>query len=120
MWIKLQSENNGSMVLLNVSTLVLDCMVSSQKIVLFKMLIVLLSGYSFTESDDGYARNETAVGEDLYNALLQFFQLFPELQKREFYVTGESYAGKSKCVYLVKENPFCNSSFAVIRIRGHN
>ncbi|PNF39003.1 Venom serine carboxypeptidase [Cryptotermes secundus] len=52
------------------------------------------TGYSFTESDDGYARNETAVGEDLYNALLQFFQLFPELQQSEFYVTGESYAGK--------------------------
>ncbi|XP_069681654.1 venom serine carboxypeptidase [Periplaneta americana] len=52
------------------------------------------TGYSFTDSDDGYTRNETAVGEDLYNAILQFFQLFPDLQKNEFYITGESYAGK--------------------------
>lgn len=50
------------------------------------------SGYSFT--NDGYAQNETKVGEDLYNGLLQFFQLFPDLQKNEFYISGESYAGK--------------------------
>ena len=61
--------------------------------VLTVYILVVLIGYSFTKSDDGYARNETIVGEDLYNALLQFFQLFPELQKNEFYVTGESYAG---------------------------
>lgn len=93
-----RARDKGSIVLLNVGTHVPDYVVSYQKIVLFRILIVLLPGYSFTESDDGYARNETAVGEDLYNALLQFFQLFPELQKNEFYVTGESYAGKSKCV----------------------
>jgi vitellogenic carboxypeptidase-like protein len=68
------------------------------------MLIALLTGYSFTDSDDGYTRNETAVGEDLYNAVLQFFQLFPELQKNEFYVTGESYAGKIQmCIALERE-----------------
>nr|XP_022917735.1 venom serine carboxypeptidase [Onthophagus taurus] len=50
------------------------------------------TGYSFTNG--GYAQNETAVGNDLYQALLQFFQLFPELQKNDFFVTGESYAGK--------------------------
>jgi vitellogenic carboxypeptidase-like protein len=61
-------------------------------------ILVVLPGYSFTNSDDGYARNETIIGEDLYNALLQFFQLFPELQKNEFYVTGESYAGNSRNV----------------------
>ena len=34
------------------------------------------------------------VANDLYEALQQFFLLFPELQKNEFYATGESYAGK--------------------------
>nr|CAD7444275.1 unnamed protein product [Timema bartmani] len=53
-----------------------------------------VQGFSFTESDSGYARNETAVGNDLYTALQQFFLLFPELQKNDFYITGESYAGK--------------------------
>lgn len=50
------------------------------------------SGFSFTNG--GYAQNETKVGEDLYQALKQFFLMFPELQKNAFFVTGESYAGK--------------------------
>lgn len=50
------------------------------------------TGYSFTNG--GYAQNETKVGEDLYTALVQFFTLFPDLQKNDFFVTGESYAGK--------------------------
>ncbi|XP_071438643.1 venom serine carboxypeptidase-like [Hetaerina americana] len=52
------------------------------------------TGYSFTDNNKGYATNETAVGKDLYNAVVQFFQLFHELQRNDFYVTGESYAGK--------------------------
>lgn len=52
------------------------------------------TGYSFTESDDGYPNNETEVARDLYEALQQFFTLFSELQTHDFYLTGESYAGK--------------------------
>ncbi|XP_071441085.1 venom serine carboxypeptidase-like [Hetaerina americana] len=52
------------------------------------------TGYSFTENNLGYSKNETEVGENLYSALLQFFQLFPNLQSNDFFVTGESYAGK--------------------------
>ncbi|BES88500.1 Carboxypeptidase [Nesidiocoris tenuis] len=51
------------------------------------------TGFSFTNSD-GYVTNESEVGRDLYAALQQFFQLFPEYQKNDFFVTGESYAGK--------------------------
>lgn len=50
------------------------------------------TGFSFTNGR--YATNETTIGEDLYVALLQFFSVFPEFQKNDFYVTGESYAGK--------------------------
>ncbi|CAH1980104.1 unnamed protein product [Acanthoscelides obtectus] len=63
-------------------------------------------GYSFTEG--GYAQNETKVGEDLYNAMVQFFTLFPELQKNDFYITGESYAGKyvpALGYTIMKNNP---------------
>lgn len=52
------------------------------------------TGFSFTDNDDGFARNQTQVGDNLYKALVQFFQLFPELQKNPFYASGESYAGK--------------------------
>lgn len=50
------------------------------------------TGYSFTKG--GYAQNETKVGQDLYNALIQFFTVFPEMQKNDFYIAGESYGGK--------------------------
>lgn len=52
------------------------------------------SGFSFTESDAGYATNEVQVGENLLSAIQQFFLLFPNLQKNDFYISGESYAGK--------------------------
>lgn len=52
------------------------------------------SGFSFTESEDGYANNQTAVSENLYVAIRQFYQLFPELQKNRLVLAGESYAGK--------------------------
>lgn len=50
------------------------------------------TGFSFTKN--GYVHNQTQVGEHLYQALKQFFLLFPQLQTNEFFVTGESYAGK--------------------------
>ncbi|VEN64573.1 unnamed protein product [Callosobruchus maculatus] len=64
------------------------------------------TGYSFTNG--GYCRNETKVGEDLYNAVQQFFMMFPELQKNEFYISGESYAGKyvpALGYTIMKNNP---------------
>lgn len=52
------------------------------------------TGFSFTDDDAGYAKNEKDVGRDLYEAVKQLFQLFPEFQTLDFYITGESYAGK--------------------------
>lgn len=52
------------------------------------------TGFSSTEHDDGYSKNEKEVGQNLYEAVNQFFQLFPNLKLNEFYITGESYAGK--------------------------
>ncbi|XP_077978148.1 putative serine carboxypeptidase CPVL [Glandiceps talaboti] len=66
------------------------------------------TGFSFTKDTRGYARNETDVGRDLYNALTQFFQIFYEYQKNDFYATGESYAGKyvpAVSYKIHKENP---------------
>ncbi|KAG0432408.1 hypothetical protein HPB47_020872 [Ixodes persulcatus] len=51
-------------------------------------------GFSFTEEPQGYTRNDTDVARDLFEALEQFFTLFPEYVNNDFYVTGESYAGK--------------------------
>lgn len=52
------------------------------------------TGFSFTGDDKGYSTSEMDVGNNLYEAVVQFFQLFPQYQKKDFFVTGESYAGK--------------------------
>ncbi|KAK8756854.1 hypothetical protein V5799_000446 [Amblyomma americanum] len=52
------------------------------------------TGYSFTEDEAGYARNQTDVGRDMLEFLQQFFTMYSELAQNEFYLTGESYAGK--------------------------
>ncbi|XP_063541024.1 venom serine carboxypeptidase-like [Cydia strobilella] len=52
------------------------------------------AGFSFTKDPKGYCTDETQVGEQLYSTLTQFYQLFPELQQNDFFITGESYAGK--------------------------
>ncbi|XP_030757714.1 venom serine carboxypeptidase-like [Sitophilus oryzae] len=51
------------------------------------------TGFSFSNKA-GYASNQTKVGQDLYNGLIQFFTLFPQLQNNDFFIVGESYAGK--------------------------
>ncbi len=51
-------------------------------------------GFSFTESEKGYATNQRHVGENLHEALRQFLLLFPEMQKNKIILSGESYAGK--------------------------
>ncbi|XP_037049964.1 vitellogenic carboxypeptidase-like [Bradysia coprophila] len=52
------------------------------------------AGFSFTNSSDGYLTNQVDVGKNLFSTVSQFLQLFPELRKNEFYISGESYAGK--------------------------
>ena len=52
------------------------------------------TGYSFTSSDQGYARSQDDVARDLYSALTQFFQIYTDYASNPFIVTGESYAGK--------------------------
>jgi vitellogenic carboxypeptidase-like protein len=52
------------------------------------------TGFSFTNESGGYAVDETEVGINLYRALTQFFTVFSDYVGSDFYVTGESYAGK--------------------------
>lgn len=52
------------------------------------------TGYSFTDSQEGYSKNEDDVGHNLLVALQQFFSMFPKLQKNDLFVSGHSYGGK--------------------------
>lgn len=50
------------------------------------------TGFS-TGEKAGLAHNETDVSDDMYVFLQSFFKTFPQYQKNDFYVTGESYGG---------------------------
>ncbi|XP_022166518.1 venom serine carboxypeptidase-like [Myzus persicae] len=51
------------------------------------------TGFSYTGDDSGYSTDQMDVARNMYAALVQFFELFPEYQHNDFYVTGESFAG---------------------------
>lgn len=52
------------------------------------------AGFSYTDNDAGYLTNQVDIGNNLFAAVKQFFQLFSSLRPNGFYITGESYAGK--------------------------
>ena len=53
------------------------------------------TGYSYSEGGfDNFATSQNEIGLQLYEVLLQFFQLFPQHLSNDFFVAGESYAGK--------------------------
>lgn len=52
------------------------------------------TGFSFTADESGYSTNATHAMTNVLVALHQFFDLFPHLRTNEFFLTGESYAGK--------------------------
>ncbi|XP_063368691.1 venom serine carboxypeptidase-like [Cydia amplana] len=76
------------------------------------------AGFSFTNHEEGYLSDEIQVGEQLYSTLTQFFKMFPELQQNEFFISGESYAGKyvPALGYTIhKKNPAAESK---INLKG--
>jgi len=77
-------------------------------------------GFSFTESESGFVSDQKQIGSDLHAALVQFFQLFPSLRANDFYVTGESYAGKyvPACAYTVHEQNKVTPAAERINLQG--
>lgn len=52
------------------------------------------TGLSFTDNNRGCAKTGSKIYQDMYVGLLQFYQLFPELQDNPLFISGECYAGK--------------------------
>ncbi|KAL4436655.1 hypothetical protein ABPG75_003794 [Micractinium tetrahymenae] len=51
------------------------------------------TGFSYSEDPRDRCYDEACVSNDMVDFLSEFFKARPELQDREFFVTGESYAG---------------------------
>jgi serine carboxypeptidase-like clade 4 len=51
------------------------------------------TGFSHSRNPLDFVRNEAQVAQQLYDFLQAFFQKYPQLDGRPFYITGESYAG---------------------------
>ncbi|CAF2126983.1 unnamed protein product [Brassica napus] len=51
------------------------------------------TGFSYTTDKSDIRHDETGVSDDLYDFLQAFFAEHPTLANKDFYITGESYAG---------------------------
>jgi carboxypeptidase C (cathepsin A) len=51
------------------------------------------TGFSYADNPDDYVTGEDQVAEDMYEFLQAFYKQYPQYQKLDFFVTGESYAG---------------------------
>eukprot|EP00008_Paramoeba_atlantica_P006164 CAMPEP_0201487890 /NCGR_PEP_ID=MMETSP0151_2-20130828/16123_1 /ASSEMBLY_ACC=CAM_ASM_000257 /TAXON_ID=200890 /ORGANISM="Paramoeba atlantica, Strain 621/1 / CCAP 1560/9" /LENGTH=452 /DNA_ID=CAMNT_0047873059 /DNA_START=47 /DNA_END=1405 /DNA_ORIENTATION=+ len=77
------------------------------------------TGWSFTQYEQGYATDMFGVARNLWSLLQQFFTIFPDLQKNDFYVCAESYGGKygPSISYEIHEKNK-NSSNLFINLKG--
>ena len=51
------------------------------------------TGFSNAASEDDYVQTENGVAAGLHHFLVKFVEANPEFKGRDFYITGESYAG---------------------------
>ncbi len=47
------------------------------------------AGFSFSDNIDNFATNETTISNELYSAVDQFFTLFPDMQGRDLFLSGQ-------------------------------
>ncbi|CAI2370516.1 unnamed protein product [Moneuplotes crassus] len=65
------------------------------------------SGFSSTQKPEHRARDQDDVNEALYLFLVKFIEKYPEFKGRNFYITGESYAGHyvpGITAYIISQN----------------
>lgn len=47
------------------------------------------TGFSYTESAEGFVTNQVEVGQDLLSFMYQFLELYPQYQKLPLYICGQ-------------------------------
>ncbi|KAG6406553.1 hypothetical protein SASPL_134157 [Salvia splendens] len=76
-------------------------------------------GFSYSNTTSDYVTGDTKTAADSYTFLVNWLERFPEYKTRDFYITGESYAGHyvpQLAQLILKNNKVTNQS--VINLKG--
>ncbi|XP_074346165.1 serine carboxypeptidase 1-like [Apium graveolens] len=76
-------------------------------------------GFSYSNTTSDYSTGDTKTAADAYTFLINWLERFPEYQTRDFYITGESYAGHyipQLAQLILQNNKITNQT--VINLKG--
>ncbi|KAK6159367.1 hypothetical protein DH2020_006681 [Rehmannia glutinosa] len=76
-------------------------------------------GFSYSNTTSDYVTGDTRTAADSYTFLVNWFERFPEYKTRDFYITGESYAGHyvpQLAQLIMNNNKITNQT--VINLKG--
>ncbi|XP_022860894.1 serine carboxypeptidase II-3-like [Olea europaea var. sylvestris] len=76
-------------------------------------------GFSYSNTSSDYITGDKKTAADSYTFLANWLERFPEYKTRDFYITGESYAGHyvPQLAYLILENNKITNQ-TVINLKG--
>lgn len=76
-------------------------------------------GFSYSNTSSDYVTGDKRTAEDAYTFIVNWLERFPHYKTREFYVTGESYAGHyvPQLAYtILSQNKITNQT--IINLKG--
>ncbi|MFS7920588.1 putative carboxypeptidase D [Helianthus anomalus] len=76
-------------------------------------------GFSYSNKSTDYITNDVQTAKDSYTFLVNWLERFPEYKSRDFYITGESYAGHyipQLAQLILQNNKITNQT--VINLKG--
>lgn len=76
-------------------------------------------GFSYSNTSTDYSTDDTKTAADSYMFLISWLERFPEYKTRDFYITGESYAGHyvpQLASLILQKNKVTNQT--VINLKG--
>lgn len=76
-------------------------------------------GFSYSNTSSDYTTDDVQTAKDSYTFLINWLERFPEYKSRDFYITGESYAGHyvpQLAQLILQNNKITNQT--VINLKG--
>ena len=77
------------------------------------------AGFSYSNRSSDYITDDVQTAKDSYTFLINWLERFPEYKSRDFYITGESYAGHyvpQLAQLVLQNNKITNQT--VINLKG--